>query len=278
MSEARFVPLVNYGVELPEYIDGGADRIVVDTRRVAQAALLGCFQPDVQIVDYTGATTRYEQNVVGITDHGEGMAGQDVSVQEAQLGSFDFDRPPLWGVRRPPKAADFEPLVHHENPELTVRLNMAEVQQRMMESHARQRDPNVWATQLNLGMKQGLRAAAWDHLTMGFAPPAELSAFMMSLALLSITDNVVHKLEGWSFSSATAAEQVLTGLEILQNAAKLFVALKQKEDLRSTCFSLLPGYHFDRYLLVKAATMRPRRLVRVMDPAQTDAVELPTAA
>jgi hypothetical protein len=266
----ELVPLSSFeNVGLPEYVP--ADQIGINMHALGRIAGWGCMQRDVDIVSYNGPTTPRNAGVVGFDSQGTAVAGGTADPEEVPRGAYElhYDEreidtkvPPYWqgqGLR-----GLWHTLTGHSRPELTLTLNLPEIQQRLQDKNAKLRDPKVWTKEIHNGLADGLKAATRHHLTVTLPSVAEASVAMMLLLPESAGSSILthySSLEGGVPAVALYIAALGAFVEVSSNTIKAVSAKHHGLRISEAAYSLIPGYHLDRCLAVAGLT-KLHRLAR----------------
>lgn len=209
-----------HNICLPDYAQ--PERIGVHLGRVSALAWLGGFQSDgVTITSYSGETTKDDVTVVGATFGGTLLAGS-VTETQAPLGESKFDAGAPQGLA-------------HTRPPLSLTINTSEIEYRIGRAGASLREPKVWANMINQSIGSQLRAAAWDH-NVRHAQWAETGVYGLCIGAVAAQGRGV----GYYLGVPLAAATIRAVTERLADGT----------DVKDSCWSVLPGVHPDRALMV----------------------------
>lgn len=216
-----------------------ADDILFRPKTIGRIAGWGCFDPNVTFELY--------DTTDGFTDHYfepyDFPATRDPDIlEELVFGGLTHARPPLY-----------------------IGVNLAAMQEHLIETERDVQDPIVWSRFMDAHIAVELRQAVKNHLLDSPATRGEILTWVTGSAALEIgfswTDAVLKLFDAdtsragfWAVSLG-----IPIGAALLGNAAKLAWHLKYDRPLREACFSLFPGPHFDR--LAPAYGVSKRRLV-----------------
>ncbi|HSX32741.1 MAG TPA: hypothetical protein VLF91_00165 [Candidatus Saccharimonadales bacterium] len=217
----RFTPITelpNVNLALPEYVP--AEAIGLHEGRLDLLANLGGFASGVTITSYSGEITEYQPTILGVDSQGTALAGSKAVEKKANLSEEDFEE---GGTMR----------LLHSHPPLTIRVNMAEVTDRVQQRRNKLREPGTWAPLLNQAIGHGLRSAAWDH-------------YVRSPQYGELLTNAVSGAITFSYMHLSSAIINMANY----NLSRIFIAYLYRTPPREVCWSLFPGVHPDRALLV----------------------------
>ncbi len=214
----------SFGERMQDYAK--PELIGVSTDRLGRLAWLGGFQRDVTLTAYDGKVTENHVTAVGATSEGA-LVGGSVHEVEAPLGRTEFEMRPFDLV--------------HSRPPLTIGVNISEIEGRIGRTRASMRDPKVWSDMLNASITSQARQAAWDHY-VHHPQWGELGSWTLG-RLFGAAAFGTH--DAFSYVAS-----VIFGIPERAFIAKMFYG----RDIKDSCWSLLPGIHIDRALLVSGVS------------------------
>lgn len=253
----ELVPITDFPVAaaLPEYLP--AERIGVDIALVNKVAGWSCFKRDVQISAYHGEVSSYDIGVSGVANDNTAVASAAGEAEIAKRGDFAYD-----DLTPEMREAWLTNLVRlHAVPTLHAKLNIAEIQQRLQNQHAVLRDPKVWSRELNSGLGEALRGAARQHILKGNSCNSEALGVVLGTAGFTFFYNVYDLVLRDSVDLATNSIMGVTAALFFNNLRKIRRSNRADPTNAETCYSIVPGYHLDRYAAVYGIT-RARRLIQ----------------
>ena len=251
MSETAILPATAFpDLGIPDYAQ--PERILFNTRRIGRMAALGGFHGDVLISGYHGETTEYTPGITGQGADGSAFASMIGSVKKAPLADVG--------------SAGFDPLGHIQH-DLRLRVNTAELTDRLERQHANVRDPHSWARHLDQALGEGLRHAAWAHMARKNPPNFEVAiSLIFGGALMSAPlFDALKNSPSWTIGALSLG---YAGTAFVNNLGVIQGLLQRHNDmsaLRDGCYSMVPMWHIDRAAAVSVGT-RLGKLVKVAKP------------
>lgn len=225
-----FIPLSELQGErvnlaLPEYVP--QEQIGINVDRLDALARLGGFAAGVALTSFAGQTTEVQHTIVGHDGRGNAYAGASavrrVHASEEEFGS--------------------SPFLIHGHPPLSIRINTPEVMQRIANANGRLRDPGVWAHELNNAITGSVRRASWNHYVRDVKHP-EVAAILLDQA-----------------ASPNMTPTGITTTFVFNNVVRGIWGVMGRARPSEVCWSLFPGIHPDRALLV-AGLSRALKVVK----------------
>jgi len=140
----------------------------------------------------------------------------------------------------------------HDHPWLNIQVDMPKVVERMRQTDTLLSDPASWSRHLNTAITTGLRRATWEHF-LRRPQYGELVANGLGDVI-----GHVHTPAGFIISSLN--NNIIRAL-----VGRIFHYDKPSE----ICWSLTPGVHPDRAMLVSALS-RTKRIVTALGQVQLD--------
>ena len=249
-------------LELPDYVP--TERIGINMPLLSRIAGWACCKPMVKLDMYTGSTTQYDPGISGIMDDGTAAFGLNATrdKHEAKLATHAFSDYDPSNNQCEHLLLDTSAMLH-QIPQLHVKYNLAEMDNRLGLYKANRRDPKPWAALLNRGAGMAIAAASKEHLLRGGRKTAseltDASLIGISAVATSITAAAFNLLPADSWIGAPFT------VMLLSNLGKMNEVKKGRLDTHGVCFSLIPGHHLDR-LLVARTLPKMRRIFRVLPP------------
>ena len=219
---------------LPDYVP--LDQIGIDLHRIDQIANLGGFASGVTIGSYS------DPEIPSICCDDDDAHPVVWTPGQGDLTEISYDDShPRWsGV--------------HGHPPLDIRISMSELARRVSPDGSEVSDPAIWSQHIEGVIDVAMRDATWDHLVR--------RPQWGELLLTSIPGTI-----GGQFLSVPGTAWNFAW----NNVTRLIIGtIIHGQKPTEVCWSLTPGVHPDRALLVSGVT-RATRVIRKIDPQAADA-------
>ncbi len=221
-----------------------AHTMQLDVKRMESIAHWGGFG-SIAIVGYYGDMSSFTPSIAGMDGQGNAVAANQVTAKKADLATHELTDNSDITLKT----------LDYDRPDVTVRINQAEIDQHVANANGNLRDVELRARHMNKGLRRELSEAVLGN---------ELTPLKIMLGAVPSLIVAAHQLLDGSpgFDTADAAQRYANGVAFYLMSSAYLDKFAYGHDLRDRKWSVLPGIGvpLDRVAIAQAQIHRGKLL------------------